>query len=236
MEVPMNGRTIFAAALAGLLTLTVAASASADVKVGARHQLRVQIGTKGLDTAQWSKGNDSPNDTNSRRLHAVVGHDEDTTDTHYSFLAFYSKASEDIGKAASAMRNLSFEFAEGEHVGAGAPRISVLLQGGDVAFLSAFYCNHPMASSGNTWGRADFTRFLTNCSLFDNNGVEYSADGTHTAWQVYVAAHPDADVTQTFMVLDEEGTYNLDRISLGAGDMYQTGFGSAKHCATESSC
>jgi hypothetical protein len=42
----MNGRTIFAAALAAVLTLTVAASASGDVKVGARHQLRVQVGTR----------------------------------------------------------------------------------------------------------------------------------------------------------------------------------------------
>jgi hypothetical protein len=64
----------------------------------------------------------------------------------------------------------------------------------------------------------------------------YAADGTSTAWQVYVAAHPDADVTQTFVVLDEEGTYNLDRISLGTGEMYQTAFGSAKRCTTESSC
>jgi hypothetical protein len=38
------------------------------------------------------------------------------------------------------------------------------------------------------------------------------------------------------MVLDEEGTYNLDRITLGAGDMYTYGFDRAKHCTTESSC
>ena len=103
-------------------------------------------------------------------------------------------------------------------------------------YLSAFFCNHPMASSGNAWGRADFTRFVNNCSFYDSNGVQYSANGTNTAWQVYAAAHPDADVTQTFVVLDEEGVYNLDRISLGAGDMYQKSFGSAKHCTTESSC
>jgi hypothetical protein len=236
MEVPMNGRTIFAAALAAVVTLTVATSASADVKVGPQHQLRVQFGTRGLDTASWNTGSDSPNDPNSRRLHAVVGHDEDTTDTQYSYLAFYSRASEDIGKAAGNVKNLSFEFREDGHVGAGAPRISVEFASGDIAYLSAGHCNHVMASSGNTWGRADFTRFLTNCSLFDNAGVEYAADGTSTAWQVYVAVHPDADVAQTFVVLDEEGTYNLDRISLGAGDMYQTAFGSAKHCTTESSC
>ncbi|HYX85875.1 MAG TPA: hypothetical protein VE777_12960 [Gaiellales bacterium] len=134
------------------------------------------------------------------------------------------------------MKNLSFEFDESQHVGAGAPRISVEFAGGDIAYLSAFYCNHPLASSGNTWGRADFTRFVTNCAIWDNNGVEYSADGTETAWQKYVDAHPDADVTEAFVVLDEEGTYNLDRISLGAGKMYTRDFGAAKSCTTESSC
>jgi hypothetical protein len=232
----MYRRLIRTAAIAAAVTLTCAAAASADVKVGARHQLRTQVGTRSLDTAVWNKGSDSPNDTNSRRLHAVVGHDEDTSDTRYSFLAFFSRASEDIGRSVAGMRNLSFEFSEDGHVGAGAPRISVLLAGGDVLYLSAFYCNHPLTSSGNTWGRADFTRFVTNCSFFDSNGVQYSADGTDTAWQVYADEHPDADVTQTFVVLDEEGTYNLDRISLGAGDMYQTAFGLAKHCTTESSC
>ena len=134
------------------------------------------------------------------------------------------------------MRNLSFEFSEAGHVGNGAPRISVLLAGGDVLYLSAYFCNHPPASSGNTWGRADFTRFVNDCSFYDSKSVQYSADGTRTAWQVYAAAHPDADVAKTFVVLDEEGRYNLDRISLGAGDMYQTGFGKAKQCSTESSC
>ena len=232
----MYGRLIRTAAIAAAVTLTFAAAASADVNVGARHQLRQQVGTRGLDTAGWNKGSDSPNDTNTRRLHAVVGHDTDTTDSHYSYLAFSSHASEDIGRPVASMRNLSFEFAEAGHVGAGAPRISVLLAGGDVLYLSAFYCNHPMASSGNTWGRADFTRFVTNCSFYDSSGVKYSADGTNTAWQVYATDHPNADVTQAFVVLDEEGTYDLDRISLGAGDMYQTAFRSAKHCTAESSC
>ncbi len=232
----MHRRITLGAALVAALVLTAVTAASADVKVGARHQLRIQIGTRGLDTAKWTKGIDSPNDTNSRRLHAVVGHDSEPGDNQFSFLAFFSRASEDIGTALPGVRNLSFEFSESNHLGAGAPRISVLLAGGDVLFLSAFYCNHPMASTGGAWGRADFTRFVTDCAFFDSSGNEYSADGTNTAWQVYAQGHPDADVTQTFVVLDEEGTYNLDRISLGAGDMYTTGFGSAKHCTTESSC
>jgi hypothetical protein len=232
----MHRRITLGAALVAALILSAVTSASADVKVGPQHQLRTQVGTRGLDTATWMRGPDSPNDSNSRRLHAVVGHDPEPSDTQYSFLAFFSRASENIGKALPNVRNLSFEFSESDHVGAGAPRISVLLAGGDVLFLSAFYCNHPLASTGGAWGRADFTRFVTNCAFFDSSGVEYSADGTHTAWQVYAQSHPDADVTQTFVVLDEEGTYNLDRISLGAGDMYTNGFRSAKHCTTESSC
>ena len=84
------------------------------------------------------------------------------------YVSAYSNRSLEISKDAEAVANLSFEFKATSYVGAGAPRISVEFQNGDIAYLSASYCNHPMAATGGAWARADFTRFYDNCSLFVN--------------------------------------------------------------------
>jgi hypothetical protein len=192
------------------------------VTLNAQHRLRAQVGTSGLDTYAWGRGADSPLDSNHRRLHAVVGVDPNPNDTQYSYLSFYSRKGLALDRAGANVRNLSFDFDESTHVGAGAPRISIEFANGDIAYLAAFYCNHPLVLGNGAWGRADFTGFTSNCAIWDNHGVEYSADGTNTAWQVYLTAHPDAVVNKAYIVLDEEGTYNLDRITFGAGDMYIT--------------
>ena len=123
-------------------------------------------------------------------------------------------------------------------MGAGAPRISVEFQNGDIAYLSAFYCNHPMAATGNTWARADFTRFHDNCSFFVTGatGGQYSAEAGKSAWRVYTDAHPDQVVEQAYLVGDETGVYRIDRLSLGAGVMYTSGNRVGKRCTTEASC
>lgn len=234
----MKRRTMCAATLALALLLALAATAAAEHTVGKQQRLRTEVGTRGLDHAKWTRGGDSPGDGNHRRLHAVVGHDEDTTDTQYSYLSFYSRASLALNESAGSVTNLSFEFSENGHVGAGAPRISVEVSNGDILYLAGFYCNHP--TSNSNWGRADFTGFTTDCIIWDNHGNQFAADGTRTAWQVYVDSHAaDPDplvVNRTYVVLDEEGTYNLDKISLGAGRMYISHFNKAKRCTTEASC
>ncbi|HET7172130.1 MAG TPA: hypothetical protein VFI18_10870 [Gaiellales bacterium] len=230
----MHGRPMCVGALVLALVLALAATAAAESTVGKQQRLRTEIGTRHLDHAKWAHGSDSPGDGNHRRLHALVGHDEDTTDTNYSYLAFYSRASLALNEPASSVTNLSFEFDENNHVGAGAPRISVELENGDVLYLAAFYCNHPTINPN--WGRADFTAFTNNCAIWDSHGIEYPADGISTAWQVYLAAHPGVQVDQAFLVLDEEGKYNLDRVSLGADRMYISHFNRAKHCASEAAC
>ena len=230
----MKRRTLCAGALTLALVLAMAATAAAESTLGKQQRLRTEVGTPGLDTAKWGHGSDSPGDGNHRRLRAVVGHDTDTTDTQYSYLSFYSRASLALNEPGDSVTNLSFEFNEKNHVGAGAPRISVEVSNGDVLYLAAFYCNHP---TGNpNWGRADFTGFTSDCIIWDTHGNQYAADGTNTAWQVYLASHPDAQVNRTYVVLDEEGTYRLDKISLGAGRMYISSFTKGKRCTTEASC
>jgi hypothetical protein len=230
----MHRRTVWTGILVLALMLAVAATAAAERTVGKQQRLRTEIGTRGLDRARWTHGSDSPGDGNHRRLHAVVGHDEDTTDTQYSYLSFYSRASLKLNEPGDEVTNLSFEFKEDGHVGAGAPRISVEVDNGDVLYPAGFYCNHPTRNLA--WGRADFTAFTSDCIIWDNHGIQYAADGTSTAWDVYLAAHPEAQVDRAYVVLDEEGTYNLDKINLGAGRMYVAHSNRARRCATEAGC
>jgi hypothetical protein len=219
---------VVAAAVAVVALASVATATAASLPTG--QFLRYS----GAGEHAWNtSGGDSPNDTNAKSLRLIVG---DPSAGEY--VAAYSKRSSDIATDANAVKNLSFEFKESAHVGAGAPRISVQFQNGDVAYLSAFYCNQPMAVTGDKWGRADFTRFMSDCSFFvtGDTAGQYAADGSRSAWQVYTDAHPDQIVEQAYLVADETGGYHIDRLSLGAGVMYTSGNQVGKLCTTEASC
>lgn len=186
---------------------------------------------EGGGTHVWNKnGGDSQHDSNAKSLRLHVG---DPNAGEY--VAAYSKRSLHLAKDAEAMTNLSFEFKSSAYVGAGAPRISVEFQNGDVAYLSAFYSNHPI---GDGWARADFTRFKTDSSFFVSGETagQYAADGTRSAWEVYTDAHPDQIVERAYLVADESGNYRIDRLSLGAGVMYGNGNTVGTLCKTEGSC
>lgn len=176
----------------------------------------------------WNNdGGDSPLDANAKSLRLHVG-DPNAGD----YVTVYSQRSLHIDKDAESVKNLSFDFKASTHVGAGAPRISVEFQNGEVAFLSASYSNH---SIGDGWVRADFTRFVTDSSIFVS-GVEYEADGTRSAWKVYTDAHPDQIVRRAYLVADESGNYRIDRLSLGAEVMYGNGNKVGTLCPTEATC
>src|SRR6187455_2663063 len=170
-------------AVAAVSALAFAASALASA-LPANQALQFQ----GYGTHVWNvKGGDSPHDTNTKALRLHVG-DPSTG----GYVVAYSKRSIHIATDAEAVKNLSFEFKATGYVGAGSPRISVEFQNGDVAYLSAAYCNHTI---GSDWSRADFTRFKTDCSIWVA-GVQYEADGTRSAWRVYTDANPDQVVEQ----------------------------------------
>jgi hypothetical protein len=219
-------KKLVVAAAAVVASLAVIGSAAA-ASLPSNQWLRYEGGGSHV----WTKvGGDSPHDANARALRLHVG---DPNAGEY--VAAYSQRSLHLAKDGEAMTNLSFEFKQSTHVGAGAPRISVELQNGDVAYLSAYYCNHPFADG---WGRADFTRFVTNCSFFvsGETGGQYAADGTRSAWKVYTDAHPDQIVERAYFVADETGRYRIDRLSLGAGVMYTKGNRVGTFCPTEASC
>jgi len=216
-------RKFVVTAVAAVSALAFAASALASA-LPANQALQFQ----GAGSHVWNvKGGDSPHDTNTKALRLHVG-DPSTG----GYVVAYSKRSIHIATDAEAVKNLSFEFKATGYVGAGSPRISVEFQNGDVAYLSAAYCNHTI---GSDWSRADFTRFKTDCSIWVA-GVQYEADGTRSAWRVYTDANPDQMVEQAYLVGDETGTTRIDRLSLGAGVMYTNGNKVGTFCPTEAAC
>ena len=214
------------AALAAVAAMAVLASAASAASLPRSQWLRYE----GAGGHAWTRVGDSPLDANTRSLRLHVG---DPNAGEY--VAAHSRQSLRIAKDAEAVTNLSFDYKRSLHLGAGAPRISVEFENGDVAFLSASYCDHPLASSGNDWGRADFTRFRHDCSIFVA-GVQYDADGSRSAWRVYTDGHPDQIVRRAYLVADESGRYRIDRLSLGAGVMYVSGDRVGQWCTTEASC
>jgi hypothetical protein len=226
----MSRRTITTITAAACIMLATAATALAEgFTVGPRHVLQVENGGAGTSVA-WQTGSDSRFDKNTRRLHANV--------VAGSYFAVYSDASLALNRPILNVENLSFEFSESAHVGAGAPRITLILDDGTALYLSAFYCNQNVGQTGGTgpdWGRADFTRDLTDCTLWDST-TAYSADGSRTAIEVYEASHPGVIVDQAYLVADEPGRYNLDRIALGTRRMYVRSFHSAVRCRSEGAC
>lgn len=228
----MRGRIFVATCAVLALSAVPAAAAPAEHLVNAQNRLRFEIG--GAATGGWQTTSDSPSDANSRALVANVPANGD-------YFVAYTRKSLHIGKAVGDVQNLSFEFSEASVSGhAGSPRISVQLSNGDVLFLSAAYCNQPLAVSGNSWGRADFTGSTTTssapCVFYDNHQVPYSSTATESAMQVYADMHPDVSVVSAYVVLDEAGSYSLDRIALGTGRLYDKSNRMAINCPTEASC
>ena len=216
-----------------VVTAVAAVSALAFVATAAASALPANqvLHFQGAGSHVWNvKGGDSPHDTNTKALRLHIG-DPSTG----GYVVAYSNRSIHIATDAEAVKNLSFEFKATRYVGAGSPRISVEFQNGDVAYLSASYCNHTI---GNDWSRADFTRFKTNCSFFVSGETagQYVADGSRSAWRVYTDANPDQIVEQAYLVGDETGTSRIDRLSLGAGAMYTAGNAVGRFCPTEAAC
>jgi len=244
----MRKRSTFAA-LAALTTLGLvvsastaaqAAPASSTTTVGAYQQLRLERFGTGT-TMSWQNTADSPLDTNTRALKTHVATDPDTSDATYYYADAYTRASIHLNKPVGAIHNLSFDYKTGQ-AGGGAPRISVIFGNGDVGYASAEYCAQPIATSGGTWTRADFTGSNTSmsapCSFLvtGTTGGTYSSDASSSAWDSYVAAHPSQVVLQTFMVWDVAGDYTVDRLSLGTGFMFTKDNTHPSKCTTEAAC
>lgn len=230
----------------GLAILVFATTASAAI-VG--HYQRMRFERSNGATFGWvTTSKDSPTDANHRALKLVLKPNapgcSDENLQACSYGRAFSTASSTKRMLVGDQRNLSWEYAAANPVTA-SERMNVFFSNGDVAFLDSSLCNKPIASSGGTWLRSDFTGFKTGCSFSvagETAGV-YAADGTHSAWAVYAAAWPDQVVTIRHLLVDSgaapatgTSTYYFDRISLGAGKMYTRAANRAVSCPTEAFC
>jgi hypothetical protein len=113
-------------------------------------------------------------------------HSTDATDfAYYSFRNWWDQLLVDVIKIRA-----SFKAAAGATNGGGSPRISLEVEdvaGGSstgIIYLDPAWCSDP-ASGG--WRDADFTGDLTNCSIFDSAGHQYTSAGRKSAWSKLVA-------------------------------------------------
>lgn len=230
----------------GLAMLMFVATAGGAV-VGKFQRMRFE--TSNGATLRWvTTANDSPTDANQRALKLVLRPNAPgCSDQHLGACSFgraFSNASNNRRTPVADQMNLSWDFAASNPVTA-SERMNVFFVNGDVAFLNSVLCSHPIASSGGTWLRSDFTGFKNNCEIdvVGDTGGTYTANGTDSAWAVYVALHPNQVVTIRHLLVDSgaapaEGVskYRFDRISLGAGKMYTSSATTAVSCPTESVC
>jgi hypothetical protein len=182
----------------------------------------------------WVKTADSPIDTDSKALHINVPAD--------GCVDAYTKKSLRINLPVGDVTNLSFDFREpqaGGTVTGGSPRLSIILDNGDVVFADANNCNRPIPVSGGDWGRADFTGFLSTdgpCTIYRGDGTPYANTPTQSAWQVFATANPGRVLVYDFFITDIPGDYYIDRISLGTGKLYGRNNRPSGNCSSESSC
>lgn len=222
------------------LSLALAAPASAHTGTGAR--LKLYTEGSGAEIG-WSQGPDSPLDSNT----SAVNIRTDAGEFAYLYNGSWLSPLDDFDtfRNASGIINMSFDFlnaAGGGYVNAGAPRFSIIVDtnGDDVAdltlFPSAFYCQAP--TSNPNWSRADFTgQTAPGCLFYDSKGATYASDGTHSAWDAFVAAHPGSRVDSAWLIVDEQtapGRARIDRIAMGKH--MQSSATSVRHCNFDAAC
>lgn len=232
--------------LAAMTTVTALFGAQAAYATGCPSGLKFFTSDTGIIGWQTPRL-DSPLDPNNARLEVhVLNQDGD------DWAGAYSICSSVEGKLVGEVRNLSFDFLNETgnpdvHIGAGAPRYSVDIDanGDNVydfsAFMSAYYCQDVLFED-TRWSRADFTgRTAAGCSIFVDN-VQYTSNGSKSAWALYAEANPTHRVMLTpgsaYLVMDEAGTAFVDRLAFHNKMYVKSGTTTSaiKTCATESSC
>jgi hypothetical protein len=200
-------------AVAGAI-LTLAGTAHARTAQPAE---RLRLEEHDTGSAGWQRHvSDSPADIGHQRVKLALA--EQTGDDYVVGVAPRSGVRGPIDEVG----HLGFDVLTRTYIGAGAPRISVELDtDGDqvadlYAYLSAQYCKRTY--TGSDWAQANFTnRKSVGCAFYTNEptSTPYESTGTMSAWNVFAAAHPGAEVLNAYMVQDEVGKAFVDRIVIG---------------------
>ncbi len=199
-------------------------------------------------TSQWlnmnNSGKDSPLDSNIKGWKVVVP----AVDPALGNCApsGWTDASLVLNIPIANVRNVSFDWRgptgnpPGTGVG-GSPRISLYFgtpssQFEHILFMDGVSCWKPIGAFG--WRRSDFTGMKSTeapCTM-NLDGVFYSNTPTQSAWAVMAAANPTLVAQYSFIVMDQPGTYYLDRMALGTQKLYGSKDSPDKSCSTEASC
>lgn len=177
---------------------------------------------------------DSPIDSNNHALLATICAGD------YA-VAFTDASKNGLGPLGGVL-NLSFDYLTSSITGARQVRIEVTLSNGDGLHLDPASCSKPFSVTGGTYSRADFsgTAVAGACSVSDSHGATFTSNGTESALQVYADGHPGVTVSSTLIKFFDSTTsthtYNVDRIALGTGYLYNYSKLRAVVCTTESSC
>jgi hypothetical protein len=191
-----------------------------------------------------NSGKDSPLDSNIRGWKVVVP--AVNPEIGNCAVSGWTDASLVLNKPIATVKNVSFDWRgptgnpPGTGVG-GSPRISLYF--GTLAdpfqhvlFMDGVSCWKPIGAFG--WRRSDFTGMLSTEALCTMNldGVFYTNTPTQSAWAVMAAAEPTLVAQYSFIVMDQPGTYYLDRMVLGTQRLYGSKDSPDKTCTTEASC
>jgi len=140
-----------------------------------------------------------------------------TTDfAYYSFRNWWDHKLSDVIKIRAGFLSPTTTVNSG-----GSPRFSLEVESadglsatGDVIYLDPAWCSNA-ATDG--WRDSDFTGDLTDCSIFDSRGVQYTSDGNQSAWSMLVNDPYYAGKRVWFMYLIQDasvGPNYVDRIML----------------------
>ncbi len=236
------GRTLAAVVASTALVLATGSAAVAaegnGSTVGSANKLKFQVKDSNnhqstCSTKGWVTGvTDSPTDANTRAFVANVCAGD--------YVIVYTQRSQSTLGPVGSASNLSFEYLTSTITGAGQAQLVLVLSNGNYLYLDPFYCSAPIGASG--YSRADFTGTTAAdaCKVYDSTGASYTSDGTHNVLQVYQAAHTGVTINSDFLglfgVFTGTHTFNVDRISLGTGFLYNFGPGRAVTCTSEASC
>ena len=197
-------------------------------------------------TDRWlsmnTSGKDSPLDSNIKGWKVVVPAAPAGNTGNCAVSAWTNASYPSLVIPIANVRNMSFDWrsATGNPPGTeagGSPRIVVYFDSGDLVAMDALNCRKPIGAFG--WARSDFTGFKSTdapCTIYLNNTVPFANTPTQSAWQVLAAAHPTLKTEFSFMVMDQVGTYYLDRMVFGTQRLYGSSDNPDRTCTTEASC
>lgn len=182
----------------------------------------------------WRATQDSPLDTNNHALLATMC----TSD--YG-IAYSDRSRGGLGPL-DQVQNLSFDYLTSSIARLRQVRIEVSLSTGDELHLDPRTCSRPLPPTSGTYRRADFTGTTAagSCSVRDSSGTVFTSNGTRSAVQVYADAHPGVAASSTLIRFSNTGAatvmYNVDRIALGSGWLYNYSKLRAVTCTGEAAC